>query len=70
MNELVELVAGKAGIPTQQAKMAVDAVMDFLNTRLPAPVANQVRQALSGGSMINDQTLKQAGDMLGGLFKK
>lgn len=59
MDELIKLITQKTGITQDQAKQAVAQVLEFLKTKLPAPVANQVEAVLSGG-MPN----------LGGLFGK
>jgi len=48
MDELVKLVAQKAGISEDQAKKAVATVLDFLKQKLPAPVAAQIDSAVSG----------------------
>ena len=64
MDELVKVVSQKAGITTDQAKAAVQAVLDFLKQRLPAPVSSQLDAILSG---------KAPGDIassVGGLFGK
>ena len=62
MEELVKLVSKKTGISEAVAKQAVEVVVGFLKTKLPAPIAAQVEAALgsSGAS-------KQAGDVLKGL---
>lgn len=49
MDELVRLVAAKAGLPEAQARAAVTAVLDFLKQKLPAPIAGQLEAAVSGG---------------------
>ena len=62
MNELIKMVSEKAGISEDQARMAVQTVLDFLKTKLPAPIASQIDGVLSGSA---------AGDVakgLGGLF--
>ncbi len=67
MDELVNVVVQKTGLPKDQAAAAVKAVMDYLQTKLPAPVAEQVKAALGGGGSTN------LGDMakgLGGMFGK
>jgi hypothetical protein len=63
MEEIYALVVKKTGISHDQAKLAVDTVVDFLKTKLPAPVAAQVENALSGKG-----DLGAAADMIGGLF--
>jgi hypothetical protein len=77
MDELITLVSKKTGLPKEQAKMAVNLVVDFLKKKLPAPVAAQVGAVLSGkGAMgavagaLDDGKLdaKDATNLLGGLF--
>ena len=63
MDELYKLVSTKTGLPHDQAKMAVDTVIDFIKKKLPAPVAAQIDMALAGQT-----DLGAAGDLLGGLF--
>ncbi len=48
MDELIKQVSQKAGITPEQAKQAIAQVLEFLKTRLPAPVANQVEAVLGG----------------------
>jgi hypothetical protein len=77
MDELVALVAKKTGLPKEQAKMAVTAVLDFLKQKLPAPIASQVDAVLTGkgtvgavASALDDGKLdaNDAANLLGGLF--
>jgi hypothetical protein len=58
MDELVELVVEKTGIPEATARKAVQTVLDFLKEKLPEPVAGMVDNFLEDDS---------AGDLLGGL---
>jgi len=51
MNPLIDLVAQKAGINPDQAKVAVDTVVQFLKARLPGPFADQLDGALAGRSL-------------------
>jgi hypothetical protein len=51
MDELVKLVSDKAGITTDQAKLAVKTVLDFLKEKQPAPVASQIDGLMSGSTM-------------------
>ena len=46
MQDLIQSVAEKAGISETQAKMAVGAVVDRFDDKLPGPVAAQVKKAL------------------------
>jgi hypothetical protein len=65
MKELVDLIVKKTGIPAATAQTVVNMVVDYLKKKLPAPVAGQIDGLLS-----NEAGMKQAGDMLGGMFGK
>jgi len=62
MDELVKLVSKKTGLAPDQAKVAVQTVIDFLKKKLPAPVAAQIDGVLSGN--VPDLT-KGLGGILG-----
>jgi hypothetical protein len=66
MDELIKLVTKKAGISEDQAKKAVDAVLGFLKTKLPKPVASQIDALLKGDA----GGLKGAAAKVGRLIKK
>ena len=57
MDELIKLVAQKAGINAAAAKTAVETVMAFIKTKLPAPLAAQLDALVAG----------QAGNLAQGL---
>jgi len=68
MNELVNLIVTKTGIPAATAQTIVNMVIDFLKKKLPAPIAGQIDGVLS-----NDANVKAAEGALGkvgGLFGK
>ncbi len=65
MDELINLVSQKAGIPQDKAKQAVETVLNYLKQKLPASVAGQIDGVLAGGSLPGDIT-KGLGDLLGG----
>ncbi len=65
MNELVNLVVKKTGLPQATAQQVVQIVVDFIKKRLPAPVAAQIDGLLS-----NEGAVQQAEGMLGGLASK
>lgn len=48
MDELVKSIAKKTGIPEEAARTAVKMVVDFLKTKLPAPIASQIDAVISG----------------------
>ena len=69
MDELVKQVAGKTGISEDQARSAVNTVIGFLKDRLPAPIAGQLDNVVSGGG----QAAGGLGDLasqVGGIFGK
>jgi hypothetical protein len=77
MDELVNLIVKKTGIPKETAKQVVTVVIDFLKKKLPAPIAGQVDAVLSGKGVggavahaLDDGKLdmNDATDLLGGLL--
>ena len=68
MEELIKQVTAKAGISEDQARSAVNTVLDFVKDRLPAPIAGQIENAMSGeGGGIGCAVGDIAGKV-GGLF--
>lgn len=65
MNELINLVSQKTGLPPDKAKVAVDTVLNFLKSKLPPNLAGQLDKIAAGGDASNNPL----GD-LGGLFGK
>ncbi len=63
MDELVNVVSQKTGLSKDQARAAAQATIDFLKTRLPAPLAGQIDNALKGGG-----NLGNLGQDLGGIL--
>lgn len=72
MDELIKMVASKAGIQEAQAKTAVETVMGFLKEKLPAPIAGQLDAALSNEALIGQasQIIDKGMASLGGLLGK
>ncbi len=64
MDELIKQVSQQAKISPDQAKTAVNSVLDFLKDKLPAPVVDQIKAALSG-QQVDAGAVSNA---LGGLF--
>ena len=50
MEELINLVAQRTGLAPDKARTAVDTVLGFAKSRLPAPIATQLESALAGGA--------------------
>jgi len=65
MDELVNLIVKKTGIPAATAQTIVNLVVDYLKKKLPAPLAGQIDGLLS-----NSGNVQNAENMLGGLFGK
>ena len=69
MDELIKQVAAKTGITEEQARTAVTTVLGFVKDRLPAPIAGQIDNAVTGegggiGGSLGDLASK-AGGLLG-----
>lgn len=64
MDELTKVVMQKAGLSADQAKAAITAVVDFLKSKLPGPIAGQIDGVLSGASPLGDVG-KGVGSLIG-----
>ena len=68
MDELIKQITSRTGISEDQARTAVSTVTGFLKEKLPAPIAGQIDNVLSGaggaGDTINDLASK-AGSFFG-----
>lgn len=60
MNELVNMIVQKTGIPAATAQTIVNMVVDYLKKKLPGPVGAQI-----DGFLSNDANVKNAEGMLG-----
>jgi hypothetical protein len=63
LDEIVDLVAEKCGIDKKTAKTAVETVMEYLDDKLPEPLAGQIDNVLEGGQV--DDLLSGLGGLLG-----
>ncbi len=66
MDQLVQQVVQRTGLPEAQAREAVQTVVDFIKQKLPPPIAAQVDGFLN--SQQADDVAQQAQQMLGGLL--
>jgi hypothetical protein len=68
MDELVKAIVERTGLPENQARQAAETAVTFLKERLPAPLAQQVDNALSSEGLAGgaDKVIKGLGGMLGG----
>jgi hypothetical protein len=66
MDELVKLVSKKTGLPEDQARIAVQVVVDYLSKKLPPPTGDQIKAVLgSGGTSGFGDAAKGLGGLLG-----
>ena len=68
MDQLIDVVMQRTGLPRNQAQQAAQVVVGFLKDRLPGPIASQVDSVLSGGSVgggLTNQAQQGLGGMLG-----
>jgi hypothetical protein len=73
MDELANLVVQKTGISQEDARKAVEVIVNEIKSKLPAPIASRVDAFLAGGMGGGMNTLaSEAGEILkgglGGLF--
>ncbi len=68
IDELVNEVAQKTGLSPDQARSAVDAALNFLKSRLPAPLASGLESLIAGGG--TESLTTEVSEVLGGLFGK
>ncbi|TMD69502.1 MAG: DUF2267 domain-containing protein [Chloroflexi bacterium] len=69
MDQLINMISERTGISEDQARQATEMVIGFLKDRLPAPIASQLDNVMSGQAAGNptDQSKKGLGG-LGDLF--
>lgn len=73
MEELINLVVKETGISQEDARKAVQVVLDQLKSRLPGPIASHLDSFVSGGlsggtSAIVEEASSVLKGKLGGLF--
>jgi hypothetical protein len=67
MDELINLVVQKTGISQDNARKAVEVIINELKSRLPGPIASHLDSFISGGMSGGMSTLAgEAGEMLKG----
>jgi hypothetical protein len=69
MNEIIQQMMAKTGLPEDKASAAVDAVVGFLKEKLPGPIAAQIDGLMAGGSGVTEKLGGMAAG-LGGMFGK
>ena len=69
MDEIIKRITEKTGISEDQARTAVTTVSGFLKEKLPAPLAGQIDNVLSGAGGTTDKVgdlASKVGGMFGG----
>jgi hypothetical protein len=70
MEELIKRITEKNGISEDQARTAVNTVSNFLKEKLPAPIAGQIDNVLTGaGGAVTDklgEVAAKVGNIFGG----
>jgi len=66
MDEVIKMVAKKAGITNDQARKAVDAMLEYVNSNLPAPIAKMIQAALAGDTAAQDKLVGGVAGLMGG----
>lgn len=64
MDELIQTLSQKTGLPEDKARAAAETVVNFIKSKLPPSLSGQVDNALSGEGSGN------ISDRLGGMFGK
>ena len=68
MDELIKRITEKTGISEDQARSAVTTVTGFLKEKLPAPIAGQIDNVLSGASGGVTDKLGDVASKVGNMF--
>ena len=68
MDELIQAISEKTGLPADKAAGAAAAAVDFLKDKLPAPIASQIDGFLSGNADGISDAVGGATDKLKGMF--
>jgi len=68
MDELIKQVVSKTGISEDQARTAVTTVLGFVKDKLPAPIASQIDNAITGEGGGMGGTLGDLASKAGGLL--
>ena len=64
MNEIVQMVAQRTGIPEDKAREAVQVVLEHLRSKLPATLTPYLDSYVQGGSQQNEGGTGGLGDLL------
>lgn len=68
MNEMIQRVIDRTGLPEDKAASAVQTVLGFLKEKLPAPVASQIDGVVGGNGSGGSDKSGGIGSAIGGMF--
>ncbi|HEX8393528.1 MAG TPA: hypothetical protein VF665_14385 [Longimicrobium sp.] len=69
IDEMVQQIAQRTGLPPAQAQQAAHAAIEFLDGRLPAPIGGNLKRMVEGGGAAGGAGgLGDVAGKLGGLF--
>ena len=66
MDELIQQISVRTGIPHEQAEKAAHAAIEFLDGRLPPPIGGNLKRVVAGGGE-GGGGMPDLGKMAGGL---
>ena len=69
MNEIIQRLMDKTGLPEDKAAAAVASVVGYLKEKLPGPIGSQIDTLMAGGAGLGDSIGGMAKG-LGGMFGK
>lgn len=67
LDELVTHISQRTGLPQEQAQAAARTAVEFLDSRLPAPIGGNLGKLVHGGAAGGGGGLPDLGDLAGGL---
>ena len=67
LDELVQQISQRTGLPADKAEAAARTAVEFLDSRLPAPIGGNLSKLVNGGSA-GGGGIPDLGKMAGGLF--
>ncbi|MDO8301017.1 hypothetical protein [Lacisediminimonas sp.] len=69
MNEIIQRLMERTGLPQDKAMSAVETVLGFLKEKLPGPVASQI-DSVMGGSQADSSGISGIASGIGDMFGK
>ncbi|HET7460896.1 MAG TPA: hypothetical protein VFJ82_06600 [Longimicrobium sp.] len=67
LDELVTQISQRTGLPQDKAQEAARTAVEFLDSRLPAPIGGNLAKLVHGGGGAHGGGLPDLGDLAGGL---